>query len=194
MNMIEEEKWLKQLYDELPAVVKPLLSISVFLIIFLFASKSLGLDNSFLFVTKEKVFNFSFYLGIFSLTYRALDKPFLEHQRRKYIKKYPLKKLNKTFFLGKYEDSNSIFVFELKNGKKKYWISNLKTKHYIWGHNRTQLINNKNKVTINNKKISLNKYRKGEEYDGNIDIVNQSGVSLVFLTITAIIIVLTLLL
>lgn len=105
--------WPKILYDELPNIVKPLFFLSLFLLLFLFIGNNLELNDSIWITNKEKIFNIALYLGIFSMIFRAFEKAPLEFRKFYFIKKYPLEDLYKDYFLGQYDGSDKVFIFEL---------------------------------------------------------------------------------
>lgn len=185
--------WLRLLYDELPNVVKPLFFLSVYIIIFLLVGKNLELNNSLWLITKEKIFNLAFYLGIYTLVFRALNKAPQELRKLIFARRYPRNKLNNDYFLGQYENRNEVYVFELRNEKRKLWITNIETKRYLWGQiSAIKIDSTKNTIPVGTKKINLNKYPREQKYDGQIDILtpeNKDNLFLVIITLFVVIIV-----
>ncbi|MBI2596776.1 hypothetical protein HYW41_01345 [Candidatus Daviesbacteria bacterium] len=198
MNNNEIKNWLKLIYDELPNVVKPLFFLSIFFLAFLAIGNNLKLNESFWLITKEKIFNLAFYLGMFTFIFRAINKAPLEYRKINLAKKYPIDRLNKDYFLGQYENFDKVFIFELnKTNNKKSWIVNLQTKRHLWGAIQAKSIKSTDQeIIIDGKSISLNHYLNGQEYDEEIDIFNlreKDNVILVVISIAVVIIVLTVL-
>ena len=149
--------WPKLLYDELPNIVKPLFFLSIFLLFFLFVGKYLGLNESLWFTNKEKVINIAFYLGIFSMIFRAIEKAPQAFRKFHYAKKYPLDGLNINYFLGQYDGSDKVFIFELKEkNNKKFWIENLPTKRQLWGDLQAEKLQTANEtVSVKGTSVDL---------------------------------------
>ncbi|EKE12484.1 MAG: hypothetical protein ACD_13C00197G0007 [uncultured bacterium] len=191
MDNNEIKNWFKLLYDELPNIVRPLFSLSIFLVILLIAGGSLKLNDSLWLITKEGIFNLAFYLGFYSLIFRALNKAPLEFQKSLFLKKYPIDKLNEDYFLGQYKGSDKVFVFELnKANNKKLWIENLPTKHQLWpGIDATQLKVDQVSIKIGKKIINLNQYNENvRQEDGKIDVLNPGQIDNFVLAIMSLVI------
>ena len=180
--------WPKLLYDELPNIVKPLFFLSIFLLFFLFVGEYLGLNDSLWFTDKEKVFNIAFYLGIFSMIFRAIEKAPQAFRKFRYTTKYPLDGLSKNYFLGQYDGSDKVFIFELnKKNNKKFWIENLPTKRQLWGDLQAEKLQTSVKiVSVNGKSVDLSLYPNGQKDNGKINILN-SGWDNAVLTILSLV-------
>ena len=186
MNSNEMKDWLKLLYDELPSVVKPLFFLSVYMIAFLIIGNNLELNDSLLLITKEKIFNLAFYLGIYTLVFRALNKAFQKYKKMKFAREYPTNKLNKDYFLGQYKNHDEVYIFELKSERKKLWISNLQTKRSLWGQvSAEELDPTSKKITLEGKDVNLTRYPNKQKYDGQIDILILENKEILFLAITS---------
>ena len=181
--------WPKILYDELPNIVKPLFFLSIFLLLFLFVGKYLGLNESLWFTNEEKIFNIAFYLGIFSMIFRAIDKAPLEFRKVYYSKKYPLDVLNKNYFLGQYDGSDKVFIFELtKKNNKKFWIENLPTKRQLWGGISAERLQTSTKtISVNGKSIDLSLYPNGQKDNGKINILNSGWDNTVLIALSLVV-------
>lgn len=181
--------WPKLLYDELPNIVKPLFFLSIFLLFFLFVGNSLGLNESLWFTNREKIFNIAFYLGIFSMIFRAINKAPLEFRKVYFAKKYPLNDLNKSYFLGQYNGFDKVFIFELnKKNNKKFWIENLLTKRQLWGGLQANGLQTLDKtVFVNNKSVDLSRYPTGQEDNGKINILNSGWDNIIVIALSLIV-------
>jgi len=178
--------WPKLLYDELPNIVKPLFFLSIFLLFFLFVGNSLGLNESLWFTNKEKIFNIAFYLGIFTMIFRAIDKAPLEFRKVYFAKKYPLDDLNKSYFLGQYDGFDKVFIFELnKKHNKKLWIENLPTKRQLWGGLQAKGLQMSDKtVLVNDKSVDLSRYPTGQEDNGKINILTSGWDNIILIVLS----------
>lgn len=83
--------------------------------------KSLKLNDSLGSITKESVFNLAFYLGVYSLIFRALNKAPLEFRKSYFSRKYPMDELNINYILGQYDDYDKVFIFELNKTPIMAW-------------------------------------------------------------------------
>ena len=158
--------WPKLLYDELPNIAKPLFFLSIFLLFFLFVGNSLGLNESLWFTNKEKIFNIAFYLGIFTMIFRAIEKAPLEFRKVYFAKKYPLDDLN-------------------KKHNKKLWIENLPTKRQLWGGLQTKRLQMSDKtVLVNDKSVDLSRYPTGQEGNGKINILTSGWDNIILIVLS----------
>lgn len=182
------------LLGEIPNIVKPFFFVTIYLMAILIVGDNLNLNDSFWIITKEKIFNLAFYLGVFTLVFTALNKAPQGIRKISLLRRYPRDKVNEDYFLGQYDNRNEVYVFELKDPRRKLWIANLPTKRALWGDIVAQRLEMEKKIIdIMGKKINLDHYPQAQNYDGKLDLINpENKDNLVLVGLSLILIILVL--